>query len=147
MRYTGTWYGALLAVTPKFRNQSVYIALARLALRGHITTIVDDISFVVPYDEFCERTSRLRNPALGQIRCCTVVGFIVMTAQGVPCTRITCTCSITRLAMLSYLFCHLDLCLFRRADLMVMRQGFAGGIPIKRDHSVSQTLTARSFHA
>jgi len=50
---------------PCFKEQGVSLALARLALKDHISRVDDDIDYVVPYDGFCERISKLRDSGVG----------------------------------------------------------------------------------
>ena len=51
--------------TPHLGFTNVSIALARVALRGHIPTCDPSINCVLSFDDFCERINRLRDSGVG----------------------------------------------------------------------------------
>ena len=50
---------------PKFQEQKIHLSLARIALKEHIPTFGHDLTYILPYDCFCERISKLRDSGVG----------------------------------------------------------------------------------
>ena len=50
---------------PNFRKKKVSLALARVALKEHISSVDNTLVYLIPFDTFCERIDTLRDSGVG----------------------------------------------------------------------------------